>query len=84
MKKKQASDEQRLIGMSAPVQAVIPIPNPAPTKVKIPIRLHNRIRETREPVVGLGKMKPYGTVTNTLFRFVTLPAFNLTYGTGTL
>jgi len=34
---------------------VIPIPNPPPTKVKIPIRLHAKIKETREPVVGLGR-----------------------------
>jgi hypothetical protein len=35
---------------------VIPIPNPPPTKVKIPIRLHAKIKETREPVVGLGRV----------------------------
>jgi len=37
--------------MSTPI--VRPIPNPEPTKKKIPIRLHEKIRETRDPVVGL-------------------------------
>ena len=53
MKKKQTVDSKRESGERAP--GVIPIPNPAPTKVKVPIRLHNRIKETRDPVVGLGK-----------------------------
>jgi len=37
--------------MSTPT--VRPIPNPESTKKKIPIRLHEKIRETRDPVVGL-------------------------------
>jgi len=37
--------------MSTPI--VRPIPNPESTKKKIPIRLHEKIRETRDPVVGL-------------------------------
>ena len=31
-----------------------PIPNPESTKKKIPIRLQEKIKETMDPVVGLG------------------------------
>ena len=34
-------------------KAVIPIPNPENQKKKVPIRLHEKIKETTEPVVGL-------------------------------
>jgi hypothetical protein len=33
---------------------VRPIPNPESTKKKVPIRLHEKIRETKDPVMGLG------------------------------
>jgi len=38
-----------------------PIPNPESIKVKIPIRLQQRIKETEEPVVGLKYIKEYLT-----------------------
>ena len=37
------------------VPTAIPIPNPPPTRVKVPTRLHAKIREAREPVIGLGR-----------------------------
>ena len=33
--------------------SIIPIPNPAKTKVRVPVRLHDSIIKSREPVVGL-------------------------------
>ena len=47
---------------SAPT--VIPIPNPESTKKKIPIRLHEKIRETRDPVVGLEFIKEWIVVSD--------------------
>ena len=32
---------------------IIAIPNPPPTRIKVPVRLHQKITETQEPVVGL-------------------------------
>ena len=48
------SDQEELPGIR-------PIPNPESTKVKIPIRLQQRIRGTEEPVVGLKYVKEYLT-----------------------
>ena len=39
--------------------AVVPIPNPEKSKQKVPIRLHDKIKETRDPVVGLYFIKEY-------------------------
>lgn len=58
MKKKQMLNLQKgENGEETP--SVIPIPNPLPTKVKIPIRLHNKIRESREPVIGLDYVREF-------------------------
>ena len=38
---------------------VIQVPNPESAKVKVPIRLHERIRETAEPVIGLMYVKEF-------------------------
>jgi len=38
---------------------IIPIPNPEPTKKKIPVRLHDRIKETKDPVVGLDYVQEF-------------------------
>ena len=43
---------------------VIPIPNPENTKKKVPVRLHERIRETRDPVVGLDFVQEYIAVSD--------------------
>eukprot|EP00092_Neocalanus_flemingeri_P015992 GFUD01017310.1.p1 GENE.GFUD01017310.1~~GFUD01017310.1.p1 ORF type:complete len:667 (+),score=195.32 GFUD01017310.1:44-2002(+) len=60
MKKQLAFEERsRMLGHSIPVQAIIPIPNPEPTKKKVPIRLEEKIRETRSPIVGLDFIKEF-------------------------
>ena len=38
---------------------VVAIPNPEKTKVKVPTRLHEKIRESREPIVGLDFVKEW-------------------------
>merc|ERR1719430_3036479 len=43
---------------------VIPIPNPESTKKKVPIRLHEKIKETRDPVVGLDFIREYIAVSD--------------------
>jgi len=43
---------------------VVPIPNPENTKKKVPIRLHEKIKETREPVVGLDFVKEWIAVSD--------------------
>ena len=43
---------------------VIPIPNPENTKKKVPVRLHERIKETRDPVVGLDYVKEFIAVSD--------------------
>jgi len=43
---------------------VKPIPNPESTKKKIPIRLHEKIRETLDPVVGLRFVKEFIAVSD--------------------
>jgi len=43
---------------------VIPIPNPASTKMKVPVRLHEKIKETRDPVVGLDFIREYIAVSD--------------------
>ena len=43
---------------------VIPIPNPESTKKKVPVRLHERIKETRDPVVGLDFVQEYIAVSD--------------------
>ena len=40
-------------------QTVRPIPNPESTKKKVPMRLHEKIKETMEPVVGLDFVKEW-------------------------
>ena len=41
-----------------PIQAV---PNPLPTKIKVPVRIHKHIKETKYPVVGLEHITEYMT-----------------------
>ena len=53
----ELADEER-----APT--VIPIPNPENTKKKVPVRLHERIKETRDPVVGLDYVKEFIAVSD--------------------
>jgi hypothetical protein len=43
---------------------VIPIPNPESTKKKVPVRLHEKIKETRDPVVGLDFIREYIAVSD--------------------
>ena len=43
---------------------VKPIPNPESTKKKVPIRLHEKIRETLDPVVGLRYIKEFIAVSD--------------------
>ena len=43
---------------------VIPIPNPENTKKKVPVRLHEKIKETKEPVVGLDYVQEYIAVSD--------------------
>ena len=43
---------------------IIPIPNPEKTKKKVPVRLHERIKETRDPVVGLDFVQEYIAVSD--------------------
>ena len=43
---------------------MIPIPNPASTKMKVPVRLHEKIKETRDPVVGLDFIREYIAVSD--------------------
>ena len=40
-----------------PSPEVVPISNPEPTKKKVPIRLHDKIKETSIPIVGLEFLK---------------------------
>jgi len=42
-----------------PSPEVVPISNPEPTKKKVPIRLHDKIKETSIPIVGLEFLKEY-------------------------
>lgn len=62
MKKKlqldQRKDEQLRRGEISEEQlksgpGVIPVPNPVSTKIKVPVRLHEKIKAATEPVVGL-------------------------------
>ena len=59
LKRKQTVNSEQKWEKGEQPPTVIPIPNPPPTKVKIPIRLHVKIRETREPVVGLEYVREY-------------------------
>ena len=43
---------------------VIPIANPESTKKKVPVRLHEKIKETRDPVVGLDFIQEYIAVSD--------------------
>ena len=43
---------------------IIPIPNPEKTKIKVPVRLHERIKETKDPVVGLEFIQEYIAVSD--------------------
>ena len=43
---------------------IIPIPNPEKTKIKVPVRLHERIKETRDPVVGLDFVQEFIAVSD--------------------
>jgi len=44
--------------------AVRPIPNPEPTKRKVPIRLHEKIKEAKDPVIGLAHVVEYIAVSD--------------------
>ena len=44
--------------------SVIPIPHPEKTKLKVPIHLHDKIKETRDPVIGLDYIKEYIAVSD--------------------
>ena len=62
LKKEMALKEEREVRIRMgenvkQIPTIIPIPNPEKTKVKVPIRLHQKIEETREPVVGLNYVK---------------------------
>ena len=46
------------------IARVIPIPNPESTKKKVPVRLHEKIKETRDPVVGLDFIQEYIAVSD--------------------
>lgn len=39
--------------------SVRPVANPPSTKQKVPVRLHDKIKETRDPVVGLDYVKVF-------------------------
>ena len=43
---------------------VIPIPNPVNTKIKVPVRLHEKIKAATEPVVGLDYVKEWIAVSD--------------------
>jgi len=43
---------------------VVAIPNPESTKKKVPVRLHEKIKETRDPVVGLDFVREYIAVSD--------------------
>lgn len=43
---------------------VIPIPNPVNTKIKVPVRLHEKIKAATEPVVGLDFVKEWIAVSD--------------------
>ena len=41
------------MGSAGNLKGIVAIPNPEKTKVKVPIRLETKLRETLEPVVGM-------------------------------
>jgi len=60
--KKAASQRDQANAQGRPFnEPIIPIPNPPATKVKVPIRLHQKIKETKDPVVGLRYVKEFIT-----------------------
>jgi len=69
MKKKIALEQQRNAAQSRGERVTIPktiiqIDNPEPTKKKVPIRLHEKIKETMDPVIGLRHVKEYIAVSD--------------------
>ena len=55
---------------------VIPIPNPERSRQKVPIRLHDKIKETRYPVIGLDYIKEFITVSDPFSGFILSPPMN--------
>ena len=43
---------------------VRPIPNPVNTKIKVPVRLHEKIKSATEPVVGLAFIQEWIAVSD--------------------
>jgi len=70
MKKKLSNNQQleEKVRRGEPVSrkplGVVQIDNPEPTKKKVPIRLHEKIKETMDPVVGLEWIKEFIAVSD--------------------